>query len=146
MSGNPDQCHVWWTLVSERIQGSAPTCTVEPRLNEPDLFNEHLDIKNGILCPCDSKIYEEPQYNEPLNLTNKFNWSPATSLNRGSTVVTSMLLLFSNVQICLLGSYGSLARFREVSRLTAVGDNTVVGGTGDYADFQYLKSLLEQKV
>ena len=117
-----------------------------PRFNEP-LFNEHLDVRNGILCPCNSKIYEEPQYKEPLNLTNnKFGWSPATSFNRGSTVVTSMLLLFSNVHICHLGSYGSLARFREVSRLTAVGDNTVVGGTGDYADFQYLKSLLEQKV
>ena len=45
-----------------------------------------------------------------------------------------------------LGSYGSLARFREVSRLAAVGNNTVVGGSGDYADFQYLKSVLEQKV
>jgi len=45
-----------------------------------------------------------------------------------------------------LGSYGSLARFREVSRLTAVGNNTVVGGSGDYGDFQYLKSVLEQKV
>ena len=46
----------------------------------------------------------------------------------------------------LEGSYGSLARFREVSRLTAVGNNTVVGGSGDYADFQNLKSLLDQKV
>ena len=56
-----------------------------------------------------------------------------------------------NVQFCnilhfSLGSYGSLARFREVSRLMAVGNNTVVGGSGDYADFQYVKSLLEQKV
>ena len=28
----------------------------------------------------------------------------------------------------------------------AVGNNTVIGGSGDYADFQYLKSELEQKV
>ena len=45
-----------------------------------------------------------------------------------------------------LGSYGSLARFREVSRLMFVGRNTVIGGSGDYADFQYLTSELEQKV
>ena len=35
--------------------------TVEP------LFNENLDITNGILCPSNSKIYEkEPRHNEPL--------------------------------------------------------------------------------
>lgn len=44
------------------------------------------------------------------------------------------------------GSYGSLARYRSVSRLMKVNDNTVIGGTGDYADFQHLKSVLEQKV
>ena len=27
-----------------------------------------------------------------------------------------------------------------------VGRNTVIGGSGDYADFQYLTSELEQKV
>ncbi|XP_068744360.1 proteasome subunit beta type-4-like [Montipora capricornis] len=45
-----------------------------------------------------------------------------------------------------LVSYGSLARFRGVSRLMAVGNNTAIGGSGDYADFQYIKSTLEKKV
>jgi len=43
-----------------------------------------------------------------------------------------------------LGSYGSLARFRNCSRVLRVNDKTVVGCTGDYADFQYLKALIEQ--
>lgn len=43
-------------------------------------------------------------------------------------------------------SYGSLARYRTVSRLYKVNDSTVVGGGGDYADFQFIKSLVEQKV
>ena len=44
---------------------------LEPGFHEP-LFNENLDITNGILCPSNTKIYEkEPRYNEP-----------ATSLNR----------------------------------------------------------------
>ena len=41
--------------------------TVEPRFNEP-LFNEVLDITNGILCPGQSysKMYGiKPRYNEP---------------------------------------------------------------------------------
>ena len=52
---------------------------MEPRFNEP-LFNEVLDITNGILhvCPCQSysKMYGiEPRYNEPrynkfFNITN----------------------------------------------------------------------------
>jgi len=38
--------------------------TVEPRFNEP-LYNEVLDLTNDFLYPYNSKIYEkEPQYNE----------------------------------------------------------------------------------
>lgn len=45
-----------------------------------------------------------------------------------------------------LGSYGSMARFRQVSRITKVNDTTVFSAAGDYADYQYLKSELEQMV
>lgn len=44
-----------------------------------------------------------------------------------------------------LGSYGSLARFRDVSRLMRVNDSTIVGGFGDYADYQHIMKLLEQQ-
>jgi 20S proteasome subunit beta 7 len=33
-------------------------------------------------------------------------------------------------------SYGSLARFRGISRIHTVNNETVVAATGDYADFQ----------
>lgn len=46
----------------------------------------------------------------------------------------------------MLGSYGSLARFRDISRLIKVNETTLLGGSGDYADFQYLKGIVEQKV
>ena len=76
-----------YSKLTEKRQG--PTqgvfSTVEPRFNKPP-FNENLDITKSILCPSDSKIYEkEPRY-RTLDLTNEFGWSPATSLNRGSTV------------------------------------------------------------
>lgn len=45
-----------------------------------------------------------------------------------------------------LGSYGSLARYRTVSRLLRVNDSTVMGSGGDYADFQFIKSVIEQRV
>ena len=45
-----------------------------------------------------------------------------------------------------LGSYGSLARYRDVSRILKVNDCTVLGASGDYADFQYLSSIIEQRV
>uniref|UniRef100_A0A8D0BD41 Proteasome subunit beta n=1 Tax=Salvator merianae TaxID=96440 RepID=A0A8D0BD41_SALMN len=45
-----------------------------------------------------------------------------------------------------LGSYGSLARFRNISRIMKVNDSTVLGASGDYADFQYLKQVIEQMV
>ena len=45
-----------------------------------------------------------------------------------------------------LGSYGSLARYRTVSRLMKVNNTTVMGAGGDYADFQFIKSIIEQRV
>jgi len=41
-----------------------------------------------------------------------------------------------------LASYGSLARFRQISRFCTVGD-TLIGASGDISDFQSIKSTLE---
>lgn len=46
----------------------------------------------------------------------------------------------------MLGSYGSLARFRNISRIMRVNNTTMLGASGDYADFQYLKQVLGQMV
>ena len=45
-----------------------------------------------------------------------------------------------------LGSYGSLARYRDVSRVMKVNETTILGAGGDYADFQWLKGVIEQRV
>jgi len=44
----------------------------------------------------------------------------------------------------MLGSYGSMARFKSVERLKQFGANTVVGAGGDMSDFQYLEELLNE--
>ncbi|KAJ7471818.1 nucleophile aminohydrolase [Mycena latifolia] len=43
-----------------------------------------------------------------------------------------------------LASYGSLARFRDIQRLHAVGEHTVIGAGGDMGDFQYIQSILDE--
>ncbi|KAJ7046501.1 proteasome endopeptidase complex beta subunit [Mycena alexandri] len=43
-----------------------------------------------------------------------------------------------------LASYGSLARFRDIQRLHAVGEHTVIGAGGDMSDFQYIQSILDE--
>eukprot|EP00039_Didymoeca_costata_P018399 m.333299 g.333299 ORF g.333299 m.333299 type:complete len:260 (+) comp17112_c0_seq1:65-844(+) len=42
-----------------------------------------------------------------------------------------------------LGSYGSLAKYRNMNRLKAFGNTTIVGGSGDLADFQTISDMLE---
>lgn len=46
----------------------------------------------------------------------------------------------------ILGSYGSLARFRNCPRVMTVNENIILGAGGDYGDFQYVKDLIEQKM
>jgi len=43
-----------------------------------------------------------------------------------------------------LASYGSLARFADVKRIVPVGKFTLVGGSGDYSDFQYIVKALDE--
>ncbi|KPJ10977.1 Proteasome subunit beta type-4 [Papilio machaon] len=45
-----------------------------------------------------------------------------------------------------LGSYGSLARFRDCPRVLKVNDLILLGSGGDYADYQYLRDIIEQKI
>ena len=45
-----------------------------------------------------------------------------------------------------LGSYGKMARFKDVRRVMKVNDITIAAGGGDYADYQYIKSLIEEMV
>ncbi|PLW14760.1 hypothetical protein PCANC_01737 [Puccinia coronata f. sp. avenae] len=46
----------------------------------------------------------------------------------------------------MLASYGSLARFKGIQRLVAVGEHTVIGAGGDLSDFQYIQKVLEARM
>jgi 20S proteasome subunit beta 7 len=46
----------------------------------------------------------------------------------------------------LLGSYGSSAYFRNLQRVFKVNETTVIGGAGDYADYQHVLEIIQEKV
>lgn len=43
-------------------------------------------------------------------------------------------------------SYGKSSRYRDFSRVLKVSNSTAVAFTGDHADFQYIKSLIDDKL
>lgn len=43
-----------------------------------------------------------------------------------------------------LASYGSMARFMDVRRLHTLGENTVMGASGDMSDMQFLLHELDK--
>ena len=43
-----------------------------------------------------------------------------------------------------LASYGSLARYKDVRRIKKVGDNTLVGASGELSDFQTIMDMLDE--
>ena len=44
------------------------------------------------------------------------------------------------------GSYGSLARFKDLRRIIGVGESTLVGAGGEYSDFQEIGDMLNKLV
>merc|ERR1712121_82346 len=71
----------------------------------------------------------------------KVTQSPVTT---GSSVLAMKYIGGVVIAADTLGSYGSMARFRDVSRVMKVNNTTVMAGAGDYADYQHLKERLEQ--
>lgn len=57
--------------------------------------------------------------------------------NERKTMLYAWLITFD------IASYGSLARYRSIERLYPVGQHTVIGASGDFSDFQYIKHVLD---
>lgn len=43
-----------------------------------------------------------------------------------------------------LGSYGSLARFTDQRRMMSVHNSTLIGASGDFSDYQFIKDKLDE--
>ena len=55
--------------------------------------------------------------------------------------ICSFLFIHSHYRTA---SYGSLARFADVKRIVPAGKFTLVGGSGDLSDFQYIIKTLDE--
>ncbi|CAG9813466.1 unnamed protein product [Phaedon cochleariae] len=106
----------------------------DPMANAPPLWS------NG---PTPGSFYNFPGPQTKPNDHFTHSQSPVTT-------ATSIVALAYDKGIMiagdLLASYGSLARYRNCPRIMEVNDNILLGAGGDYADFQYVKSFIEQKI
>ncbi|XP_071652488.1 proteasome subunit beta type-4-like isoform X1 [Temnothorax longispinosus] len=69
-----------------------------------------------------------------------------SSITTGTSVIGIQFKDGIIIAADILGSYGSLARYRNLERLMKVNDNIILGTSGDYADFQCIKSYVERKI
>jgi len=76
-----------------------------------------------------------------MNGPKRFTQTPVTT---GTSVIAVQFNGGVVVAADTLASYGSLARFRNCHRLMKVNETTLLGCTGDYADYQYLQRIIEQ--
>ncbi|XP_069157189.1 proteasome subunit beta type-4 [Procambarus clarkii] len=92
--------------------------------------------------PTPGEFYHFPGHNK-LNDAKSHTMYPSTS---GTSVVG--LVYDGGVMLVAdsLGSYGSLARFRDVKRLFKVTDKAALACSGDIADYQFIREVIEQKV
>uniref|UniRef100_A0A2K6GSN4 Proteasome subunit beta n=1 Tax=Propithecus coquereli TaxID=379532 RepID=A0A2K6GSN4_PROCO len=90
--------------------------------------------------------------------------TPSSSIDLGSSIYGGPIMWTQNPMVTrtsvlsvkfeggvviatdMLGSYSYLVCFRNISRIVQVNDSTMLGASGDYADFQYLKQVLGQTV
>lgn len=84
------------------------------------------------------------------NMTgNRTDGMAARTLNPVTTGSSVLGVTFDGgvaIAADILGSYGSLARFRQCRRVLRVNDTTILGASGDYADYQFLSGVIEEKV
>jgi len=101
--------------------------------------------------PCDPKTsaFNLEPHNAELFFNPCFSGKPEEPRKKTLTPIvtgTSILAIKYKDGVMMsgdtLGSYGSLARFRDLSRIRAVGETTILGGSGDYSDYQNIMDLL----
>jgi len=95
-------------------------------------------------------MFSAPQVDEfpkPGFLSKDFCQEPVKRTQQPTVTGTSVIGCKYNGGVIIasdtLGSYGSMARFRGISRICKYNDSCVVAGAGDIADFQHIQSMLE---
>lgn len=93
--------------------------------------------------PVPGQTYKFPGPSTHGNGGIQFTHSPMTT---GTSVIGIQFKDGVAIVADNLGSYGKLARYRSIDRVFKINDNIIIGASGDYADFQYLKNIIDQKI
>lgn len=83
-----------------------------------------------------------PRYAAPSDTRNRTT-SPIVT---GTSVVALKYKDGVMMAADTLGSYGGLARFKDVKRIFSVGKKTLIGGSGDISDLQEIEKMLDDMV
>ncbi|CAH2056379.1 unnamed protein product, partial [Iphiclides podalirius] len=111
-----------------------------------DMINPLPFWQNG---PAPAAFYNFPgnSSNGPIGQsTQDFKAHSANPITTTTTVIGLKFDKGCVIAADTLGSYGSLARFRDCPRVLKVNDLILLGSGGDYADYQYLRDIIEQKI
>jgi len=90
-------------------------------------------------------------YNFPGNMASAVSSDFGKQYSSGPiTTGTSIVGVKYDKGVILAGdmlvSYGNLARYHNVDRVFQINENIILGITGDYADFQFLKQLIDETI
>ncbi|CRL03273.1 CLUMA_CG016320, isoform A [Clunio marinus] len=90
-------------------------------------------------------------YNFPGNSTNQSANDYGKQASTGPiTTGTSIVAVKYDRGVIIAGdmlvSYGSLARYHNVDRVFQINENIILGITGDYADFQFIKQVIDETI
>lgn len=90
-------------------------------------------------------------YNFPGNSSTKSSSSDISQRSSGPiTTGTSIVGVKYDKGVLIAGdrlvSYGNLARYHDMDRVFKINENIILGVTGDYADFQYIKQLIDDMI
>ena len=135
--------HSFGTSATMRLTRIAPTPStngLSPKTPSRMACSAHSTSSSALLFSC-LTIYRQPIVTGTSVLAIQFKDGIMMAAdNLGMFSPRSFVHLVSFV---LLASYGSLARFKDVQRLHAVGDYTCIGASGDMSDLQYIQGLLD---
>jgi len=90
-------------------------------------------------------------YNFPGNSTktvsNNFGVQHSMGpINTGTSIVAVKYDKGVIIAGDMLVSYGNTARYHNVDRVFKINENIILGMTGDYADFQFIKQLIDEQI
>jgi len=96
--------------------------------------------------PKPGAFYDFPASSSVTSAPNAGYQRTSQPITTGSSVIGLKYDTGVIIAADTLVSYGKLLRYRDIDRVFKVNDHTIIGVGGEYADFQFIKKYIDQKV